>query len=165
MFNDLGSFIITKKQRELYKAGVVWKKWLKDYPDLFDKKDKQLFENQAVFGFGFVEFLSVIFIHNATGYIPLLGSYGWKTQADKNALVREMVSNETWDLIMNQKSHHSQPPDLFVYSPDKSNYFFCEVKGPGDRLRETQMQYFMLLQEVSGKPVYTIKYKLAPFGK
>lgn len=39
----------------------------------------------------------------------------------------------------------------------------CEVKGPGDRLRESQAQYFQALQEVSGKPVYLIKARFAPF--
>ena len=165
VFNDLGSFIITKRQQELYKAGTVWNDWLIQYPELFDEKDRQLFRNQAHFGYGFVESLSIIFLHNATGYIPIFGSYGWGTQEYKNNLVKELVSEETWGLIMSQKKHRSQPPDLFAYAPDKTNYFFCEVKGPGDRLRETQIQYFQLLQEVSGKPVYTIKYKYAPFNK
>lgn len=165
VFNDLGTFIITKRQKELYKAGTIWNEWLEQYPVLFDEKDRQLFRNQARFGYGFVEFLSIIFLYNATGYIPIFGSYGWSTQKHKNTLIQELVSKENWDLIMSQKKHRSQPPDLFAYSPDKTNYFFCEVKGPGDRLRDTQVQYFNLLQEISGKPVYTIKYKIAPFGK
>lgn len=164
MINDLGSFIITKQQKELYKSGVIWNDWLRQYPELFDEKDKQLFRNQAIYGYGFVEFLSIIFLHNATGYIPILGSYGWGTQPHKNSLVRELVSTETWETIMSQKKYHSQPPDLFAYAPDKSDYFFCEVKGPGDRLRDTQIQYFQLLAEVSCRPVYMIKYRFAPFN-
>jgi hypothetical protein len=165
MFNDLGSFIITKQQRELYKAGVLWNEWLRRYPELFDEKDQQFFRNQAVFGYGFVEALTIIFISNATGYIPIFGGFGQKTQPRKNAVIKELVSAQTWEIIMSTRHYHSQPPDLFAYAPDKTNYFFCEVKGPGDRLRETQLKYFQLLQEISGKPVYTIRYKFAPFSK
>lgn len=32
-----------------------------------------------------------------------------------------------------------EQPDLFVYNEKKSEYFFCEVKKPGDRLRRPQM--------------------------
>jgi hypothetical protein len=165
MFFELGSFVITKQQKECYKTGDLWRDWLRTYPNLFDEKDQQLFRNQAIYGYGFVEFLSIIFLYNATGYIPIFGNYGWETQPYKNTLIKEFVSKETWEVIMSQKKYHSQPPDLFVYAPDKTDYFFCEVKGPGDRLRETQIQYFQLLQEISGKPVYTIKFRLAPFKK
>jgi hypothetical protein len=135
----------------------LWADWLERYPELFDEKDKQFFRNQAIFGYGFVEMLAIIFLYNATGYASIFGSFGWQTQPRKNLLVQELVSDKAWELITKMGEYHSQPPDIFAYAPDKSDFFFCEVKGPGDRLRETQVQYFQLLQEVSGKPVYTIK--------
>lgn len=107
----------------------------------------------------------MIFLYNSTGYIPIFGSYGQGTQQPKNVIVEKIVPRETWDVILNMSEYHSQPPDLFVYSPITYDYFFCEVKGPRDKLRETQVQYFDLLQKVSGKPVYTIRYKLAPFSR
>jgi hypothetical protein len=165
MFVELGSFVITKRQRECYKAGTLWADWLRKYPELFDEKDKQFFRNQAVYGYGFVEVLAMIFLYNSTGSIPIFGSFGLQTQPRKNLIVKEVVSERTWETITRMSEYHSQPPDILAYAPDKSDFFFCEVKGPGDRLRETQAQYFQLLEEVSGKPVYTIRYRIAPFSK
>jgi hypothetical protein len=165
MFDELGSFIITKQQKARYKAGDLWHEWLEKYPGLFDEKDQESFRNQAVLGYGFVESLTAIFLYNATGYISVFGSFGYKSQPCKNALVEELVSKQTWEIITSMRKYRSQAPDLLCYAPDKSDYFFCEVKGPGDRLRETQVQYFQLLQEVSAKPVYTVKYKFAPFSR
>jgi len=165
MFVELGSFIITKQQRELYKAGVIWNEWLRKYPELFDEKDQQFFRNQAVYGYGFVEALAIIFLYNSTGYIPMFGSYGLGTHPTKNALVRQLLSEEAWNLVTYKGGSQPMPPDIFAYAPDKSDYLFCEVKGPGDRLRETQIEYFQVLQQISGKPVYTIKYRFAPFNK
>ena len=51
----------------------------------------------------------------------------------------------------------SQCPDLALYLPDFSDWFFCEVKGPTDRLSPAQKRYFSRLEDVSGKPVRSIK--------
>ena len=165
MFIELGSFVITKQQREDYKAGELWRAWLEKYPGLFDEKDKQFFRNQSVFGYGFVEALAMIFLYNATGYHSIFGSYGLGTHSQKNTLVKEFVSEKAWEVILYKGKLHPMPPDIFAYAPDRSDYFFCEVKGPGDYLRERQVRYFQLLQEVTGKPVYMIKYRLAPFKR
>jgi len=44
-----------------------------------------------------------------------------------------------------------------VYKPDFSDWFFCEVKGGKDRLREEQKNRFEILSALSGKPIYLIK--------
>ena len=118
-----------------------------------------------MYGYGFVESLTIIFLYNATGYIPILGNYGLQTQPHKNAIVKELVSNETWGLVTYKGGSQPMPPDVFVYAPDKSDFFFCEVKGPSDRLRAPQVKYFQQIQETSGKLVYTVKYRFAPFNK
>ena len=51
----------------------------------------------------------------------------------------------------------TQAPDLLVYKPDFSDWFFCEVKGGKDRLREEQESRFEILSALSKKPVYMIK--------
>ena len=48
----------------------------------------------------------------------------------------------------------------FLYRPGAPDYAFCEVKGPGDRLRREQTDYFRALREATGRPVYTLT--LAP---
>jgi hypothetical protein len=50
-----------------------------------------------------------------------------------------------------------QAPDLLAYKPDFSDWFFCEIKGGLDRLREEQLKHFETLSALSGKPVYLIK--------
>ncbi len=50
---------------------------------------------------------------------------------------------------------------LLMYAPDMSDWFFCEVKGPGDRLRSEQMSKFEALAEVSGEPVRLMHLKWA----
>ena len=55
-----------------------------------------------------------------------------------------------------------QGPDLLVYARDFSDRFFCEVKGPGDRLRPEQKSKLGALATVSGKPVRLLRLKWAP---
>ena len=38
--------------------------------------------------------------------------------------------------------HQSGQPDLFVYSTQTNNWFFCEVKGGADRIRRNQLAWF-----------------------
>jgi hypothetical protein len=164
MFHELGSFVITKGQRERYKAGDLWHEWLTKYPQLFDGKDQQFFQNQGVFGYGFVEALTMIFLLEGTGYYSIFGSYGLQTQPQKNSLVKSLVSEKAWEYLLYKGKPHPMPPDIFAYAPDKSDYFFCEVKGPGDRLRDTQISYFQKLEKLTGKMVYTVKYRFPPFN-
>ena len=42
-------------------------------------------------------------------------------------------------------------PDLFVYSPDYSDWFFCEIKGPKDVLHPHQLDRLEKLKDISGK--------------
>ena len=53
----------------------------------------------------------------------------------------------------------AQPPDLLMYAQDLSDWFFCEVKGPGDRLRAEQLSKFEALAETSGKAVRLLHLK------
>jgi hypothetical protein len=43
-----------------------------------------------------------------------------------------------------------QAPDLLVYAPDLSEFYFCEVKGPKDRLRPVQIEYFRAMAKAAG---------------
>jgi len=165
MFQQLGHFVITELQKELHKNGVSWKKWIIDYPMIFDEKDQQYLRSQSQYGYLLFGSLTAIFIYNSTGYIPVFGSYFNKGHVRKRKIVKSIVSPATWDLLENMKEWECQPPDVFAYAPDESDYFFCEAKGPGDKIRPKQEKYFRELERVSGKPVYTVTYKLAPFGK
>jgi len=47
-----------------------------------------------------------------------------------------------------------------MYAEDLSDWFFCEVKGPRDRLRGKQVRKFGLLAEMTSKPVRLIEFRL-----
>ena len=63
--------------------------------------------------------------------------------------------------VLRDRNEHGsiQGPDLLMYAPDMSDWFFCEVKGPGDRLRSQQMSKFEALTTASGKPVRLLHLK------
>jgi len=47
----------------------------------------------------------------------------------------------------------------FVYTPNHTDWFFCEVKGPNDKLRNEQMDFFSELENIAGKPIFVIKFE------
>ena len=52
-----------------------------------------------------------------------------------------------------------QAPDLLMYAPDYSDWFFCEVKGPTDRLRSEQREYFEAIAELCGKKIGVLRFR------
>jgi len=49
-----------------------------------------------------------------------------------------MVGPETFKRLDQLQSGQ---PDLFVYRMETKSWFFCEVKGPGDRIRKNQEKW------------------------
>jgi len=49
-------------------------------------------------------------------------------------------------------------PDLLVYAPDYSSFFFCEVKGPGDTVRPKPAEFFRVIESKCGKPVVIARF-------
>ena len=49
-----------------------------------------------------------------------------------------------------------QLPDLLVYTPDGSRFWFAEVKGPGDSLRLIQKASHQAIRKRLGVPVEVI---------
>ena len=45
---------------------------------------------------------------------------------------------------------------------DKTDWFFCEVKGEGDRLKQEQANYFESIELLSGKEIFVIKIDKKP---
>ena len=68
------------------------------------------------------------------------------------------MPEETYDWLVNAP-RPCQGPDLLAYAPDHSNWFFIEVKGPSDRLRPVQRDYFAAVAEVTGRPVYQVRFR------
>jgi hypothetical protein len=49
-----------------------------------------------------------------------------------------------------------------MYAPDLTDWFFCEVKGPRDSLRDEQCRKFKALADLSGKPVRLLRFQWVP---
>jgi hypothetical protein len=76
--------------------------------------------------------------------------------------LEKLVTGETIDFISSRGiSSVTQCPDLLVYTPDRSEWFFCEVKGPQDKLRGKQIDFFQELERVSGKRIKVVNFKCA----
>lgn len=162
-FADIGTIEILRSQRELWKSGHLAAEWADRFPELFDELDVQLVETQAQFGHHFVEWLTAILLYHTTGYLSLVQKYEFRKHRRKEEIVEKMLPVDVLTILRDRKEYgHAQAPDLLVYAPDFSDWYFCEVKGPGDRLGPEQKRKFESLATVSGKPVRLLHFKWSP---
>jgi hypothetical protein len=128
--------------------------WAKQYPKIFDKDDIRVTRKQQ--NYHFFEWLAAIIIYNSTGYFSLVEKYEFQNHERKQKILRKLMTNEQITQIY---LHGAQCPDLLAYSPDHRDWFFCEVKGPRDKLRKEQITYFEKLKKFTGKRTYVIEFK------
>lgn len=48
------------------------------------------------------------------------------------------------------------------YNKDRTDWFFCEVTGKGDRFKSDQIKYFELIELLSGKEIFIIRIEKKP---
>ena len=160
LFRSVAEFTYGTAQRQRYKDGELWKQWADRYPMLFDDQDIEIARNQAPGGYHFVEWLTSILLLETFGYLSLVEKYQYSYHPKKYEVFSSIVPPSLIDFIEERaKSDQTQGPDLFVYTPDKSQWFFCEVKGPGDRFRKAQISYFSELSRITGKKIGTVRLK------
>jgi len=157
----IGTFPASSLQKERFAAGL-WNVWSKKYPELFDSDDEVLARNQSKDGHHFYEWLAAILIFHATGYLSLIEKYQFPKHKRKANVVSRLNSKKLDKAIQyaNSKKIKSQLPDLLVYAPDFSDWYFCEVKGGSDKLSAEQGKDFKLLGKLTGKLVRLIEFKL-----
>ena len=166
MFVDIGTFVFNRSQQTRFKSGELWKEWACQYPNIFDDRDLDLARTQGPGGVHFYEWLAAVVLFNTTGYLSLVEKYESPSHPRKYELFSSMIGKELLDLVLNNEMFGgTQCPDLFVYSPSFSDWFFCEVKGQGDRLSPTQKVYFEELAKIAGKPIRVVKFHEAKFEK
>lgn len=141
------------KQREEFQNGKLRKEWAKQYHQLFDKDDITIANNQP--DKHFFEWLAAVLIYNSTGYLSLIEKYEFHNHKRKREILKIILNEEQLHIL---ESIKGQCPDLFVYSPDYKEWFFCEIKGDTDRLRKTQEEDFNQIIKATKKPVYLIKF-------
>jgi hypothetical protein len=137
-------------QRERFRDGSLVVEWRHRYPELFDNDDARVLKTAHQRQYHFFEWLSAILLYEATGHLSLIEGYTAKTHARNRDVLLDLVGPEMFEWLV---GHQSGQPDLFVYRPQSGEWFFCEVKGGPDRVRENQrdwMAAFKAQQKAQG---------------
>jgi hypothetical protein len=163
---ELGKFGYLPQQRERFVSGELWRQWAKDYADIFDEQDVQIAEKGAgpKMRFHFYEWLAAVLIFHTYGYLSLIEQYEFKLHVRKRAVAKRILPPEVFALVTDHRQCFGgvQCLDLLSYSPDYSDWFFCEVKGPRDELKKAPLRFFEELAQVSGKPIRVMRFQTAP---
>jgi len=133
--------------RELWKNIALQFQWFNEYPMLFDKDDLILAMSQSKNHF--FEWLGAIQIYKDLGYMCLVEKYQFKKHASQQEIFMSIIPKDIFDLIKSDNFEGRQAPDLFAYSQDKSDWFFCEVKGETDSVHKGQEKAFEKLERAS----------------
>lgn len=133
---------------------------------LFDDVDRKNAIKQAARGYYFYEWLSAVAIYEATGYQSLIGKYAARSHEAKWRKFVDIAPRSVIALLTEDRRHgKTQGPDLFVYRPDKSDWFFVEAKGPTDRLRPPQAKLFGELERASGRAIRLARFHWLRTGR
>ena len=141
-------FTYDSNQRLRFREGSLRDEWWRRYPELFDEDDLRLAKNQPYTHF--FEWLAAVLLYEATGYLSLLEKYETACHERKVDVFKETVPRPVFEYVM---ANRAGIPDLFVYAPDRSNWFFCEVKGASDVLDQRQCLRAAELRAITGKEV------------
>jgi hypothetical protein len=148
-------------QRAQFKAGTLWQRWLRDYPELFDADDARLVGSQAPYNYHFYEWLAAVLLYNLTGYLSLVEKYQFKNHLVKGSKLERLLPPQYIQTIYEFNRKGAQFPDLLVYRQDFGDWFFCEVKGPKDYVRDSQNLMFHQIEAIFQKEVRVIQFKCA----
>ena len=151
-------FPFRASQRVRFRSGELIEEWAARYPQLFDARDLEITRKQP--NYHFFEWLAAVLIYEATGFLSLIEKYETPSHVRKAQIFSTTVPHDVYDYVMKNRAG---VPDLFVYSPDQSQWYFCEVKGAADKLREHQSERIAELSRISGGKVCLLKLKEIPF--
>ncbi len=159
----LASFEYAQDLRDAFRGGQLIDEWAARYPDLFHPIDVNTAKNQAARGYHFVEWFSAVRLFEDLGLASLHEGYTYKSHLTKRARLLEIAGEPVHDALRAvPRADQYRFPDLFVYRPGTSDWFFVEVKGPGDSLSATQAPFFSTLVERVGRPVKLVTVRAPP---
>ena len=151
---DLGTITFERDLKVEWKESTLWMTWADRYPMLFDADDRRLAASQTHLGFHFVEWLAAIHLWETRGLRSLISKYQYPRHKLKLATFTRYAGAEVVQMVQEaRKAGGAQAPDLFLYDPEGTNWMFCEVKGPRDRLRDSQIRLFSSLATATGRAV------------
>ena len=129
------TFTFHRVQRDRFRMGELGAEWAARYPMLFDKDDVRILATEHQRKYHFLEWLAAILLYEATGYFSLVEGYTARSHDDKLRQLEGVVGPGMFEELLKDESGQ---PDLFVFHPVAKHWFFCEVKGPGDKERVNQ---------------------------
>lgn len=154
MFETYENFAFAPELRASFAAGTLIETWRSRYPHLFDAADVRVARNQAFRGYHFVEWFTAVQLLETHGLYSLQEGYTYASHTAKRARLLEIAGQPLQMVLAGvPAADRFRFPDLFVYRPGTAEWFFVEVKGPGDRLRPSQVRFFSGLEEGAGRPV------------
>lgn len=139
-----------------FQNGTLREQWAASYPFLFDDLDMKVAIHQPLYHY--FEWQAAVYIYEELGLLSLVEKYQFKKHKRQNEIFKSLVPDEVLQLIRSRKYGSQQMPDLFVFSPDRSSWFFCEVKGNRDKERPKQTEFFNELNKITNNPVRLIKF-------
>lgn len=129
--------------------------WASAYPALFDENDLQNTRLQP--RNHFCEWFAAIHLFHRDGLYSLVEKYLFTGHARKTSLLNRLLSDSQLTILHDIHTLlRSQPPDLLVFTPDLTRFWFAEIKGPGDKIRPRQLQSHAAIQKRLRVPVELI---------
>ncbi len=136
--------------------------WLASYPSLFEAQDFEQTLTQPTKHF--FEWLAAVHLHQRDGVFALIEKYGYGNHPRKVAALDRILGAGA-DIVRSLRPKYGvQPPDLLVYTPDCSRYWFVEAKGPTDSVRSTQDSSYQILQDALGADIEVVHFIPSPNG-
>ncbi len=133
--------------------------WRGRYPHLFDEDDFRCTRKQPTLHFW--EWFAAIHVFEREGAYSLVEKYVYKNHPVKRARLASILSASQQDIFgAVLKRYHVEPPDLFVHVPGTRRFWFAEVKGPTDRLRDKQAASHEAIESELGVPVEILRFTL-----
>lgn len=134
--------------------------WLASYPALFEPQDFDQTQTQPTKHF--YEWLSAIHLHHRDGVLSLIEKYGYANHPRKAAVLDRLLGPKA-EIVRSLKSRHGvQPPDVLVYAPDFSRYWFVEAKGPTDSVKDNQHRSYPILQAELDAKIEIVTFIASP---
>jgi len=151
------SFFTFRHLHQRWRDGQLAPGWASAYPAIFDHDDLRIARNQAHLGYHYHEWLSAILLYHTRGLLSLVEKYTFRSHERKRRVVERLCdAASTRFLLERGRESLVQCPDLLVYRPDLTDWFFCEVKGPNDHIRPEQRDLFSQVEQATGKKVYIL---------
>jgi len=158
---DLWRLPYTRQHRDRFRDGSLRDEWFARYQGpCFDQDDLRLATTQP--GNHFFEWLGAISLYNALGVYSLIEKFeSKKTHPRKFEVFEKLMDPETFKFVLDYGTDEygsTGCPDLLLYRPDLSDWFFCETKERTESFTPRQVPYFTELAKRTGRRVRVIRF-------